>query len=95
MNTALEADRVVSCVGHVLVTSLCATHEEADTRIILHAIMQCHMVTTKLYSMLYINSMIVQVGNVVGGNVHYHVLLILPFMFSKDNETLHSSYAKS
>ena len=69
MNTALEADRVVSCVGHVLVTSLCATHEEADTRIILHAIMQCHMVTTKLYSMLYINSMIVQVGNVVGGNV--------------------------
>ena len=68
MNTALEADRVVSCVGHVLVTSLCATHEEADTRI-LHAIMQCHMVTTKLYPMLYINSMIVQVGNVVGGNV--------------------------
>ena len=64
----LEADRVVSCVGHD-VTSLCATHEEADTRIILHAIMQCHMVTTKLYSMLYINSMIVQVGNVVGGNV--------------------------
>ena len=31
-----EADRVVSCAGHD-VTSLCATHEEADTRIILHA----------------------------------------------------------
>ena len=64
----LEANRVVSCAGHD-VTSLCATHEEADTRIILHTIIQCHMVTTKLYSMLYINSMIVQVGNVVGGNV--------------------------
>ena len=49
------------------ITSLCATHEEAERRIILHAIMQCHMVTTELYSMLYINSMIVQVGSVVGG----------------------------
>ena len=56
----LEADRVVSCVGHDI-TSMCPTHEEADTHIILHAIMKCHMVTTELYSMLYINSMIVQV----------------------------------
>ena len=37
----LEADRVVSCAGHDI------THEEADTSIILHAIMQCHMVTTE------------------------------------------------
>ena len=44
--------------------------------------MQCHMVNTELYSMLYTNSipsMIVQVGNDVGGNVgndrhsyHFH-----------------------
>ena len=61
----LEANRVVPCAGHDVI-SLCATHEEANTPIILHAIMQCH---TELYSMLYINSMIVQVGNVVGGNV--------------------------
>ena len=50
----LEADRIVSCAGHDII-SLCATHE------LTHAIMQCHMVTTELYSMLYINSMVVQV----------------------------------
>ena len=26
--------------------------------------------------------------------LHYHLLLILPFMFSKDNETLHTLLAK-
>ena len=45
----LEADRVVSCAGHDII-SPCATHEEADTcnhamshgyhRIILHAVYQ-------------------------------------------------------
>ena len=67
----LEADRVVSCAGHDI------THEEADTSIILHAIMQCHMVITELYSMQYINSMIVQVRNVVGGNVRHDTHLPL------------------
>ena len=64
----LEADRVASCAGHDI-TSLCA-RKLTHALYFMH-IMQCHMITTELYSMLYINSMIVQVGNVVGGNVRH------------------------